>query len=133
MSIEEQFKILILHEYKSVRAFTRSIDVPYSTIDSMLKKGIGGTGINTMIKVCKALDVDLESIETGELKRKSTGQTFAALDFSDNQLVDELERRNDLEESVHTIAAHHEGEEWTQEELDEIEEFKKFVLSKRNK
>lgn len=24
-------------------------------------------------------------------------------------------------------------EEWTQEELDEIEEFKKFVLSKRNK
>ena len=34
---------------------------------------------------------------------------------------------------IHTIAAHHEGEEWTQEELDEIEEFKKFVLSKRNK
>lgn len=34
---------------------------------------------------------------------------------------------------IHTIAAHHEGEEWTDEELDEIEEFKKFVLSKRNK
>lgn len=33
---------------------------------------------------------------------------------------------------IHTIAAHHEGDEWTQEELDEIEEFKKFVLSKRS-
>lgn len=31
----------------------------------------------------------------------------------------------------HTIAAHHEGEEWTDEELAEIEEFKRFVLSKR--
>lgn len=30
-----------------------------------------------------------------------------------------------------TIAAHHDNEEWTQEELDEIEEFKKYVLSKR--
>lgn len=36
------------------------------------------------------------------------------------------------EPEIHTIAAHHEGEEWTQEELDEIEEFKKFVKSKRD-
>lgn len=40
---------------------------------------------------------------------------------------------NDTDDKIHTIAAHHEGEEWTDEELDEIEEFKKFVLSKRNK
>lgn len=40
---------------------------------------------------------------------------------------------NDTDDKIHTIAAHHEGEEWTDEELDEIEEFKKFVLSKRSK
>lgn len=34
---------------------------------------------------------------------------------------------------IHTIAAHHDGEEWTEEELQAIEEFKQFVLSKRNK
>lgn len=32
---------------------------------------------------------------------------------------------------VHTIAAHHEGEEWSDEELEEIERFKAFVKSKR--
>ncbi|ARF67635.1 hypothetical protein B7C51_06995 [Paenibacillus larvae subsp. pulvifaciens] len=32
---------------------------------------------------------------------------------------------------INTIAAHHDGKEWTEEELKEIEEFKKFVLSKR--
>lgn len=43
--------------------------------------------------------------------------------------------RSDLieepKEEVDTIAAHHDSEKWTQEELDEIEEFKKYVLSKR--
>ncbi|MBD8501093.1 helix-turn-helix domain-containing protein [Paenibacillus arenosi] len=31
----------------------------------------------------------------------------------------------------YTIAAHHEGEDWTEEELEEIERFKQFVKSKR--
>ncbi|WP_117161311.1 helix-turn-helix domain-containing protein [Paraliobacillus sp. X-1268] len=30
-----------------------------------------------------------------------------------------------------TIAAHHDGEEWTEEELEEIEEFKRFVAMRR--
>lgn len=34
---------------------------------------------------------------------------------------------------IHTIAAHHDGDEWTEEELEAIEDFKKFVLSKRDK
>ncbi|OLS02919.1 helix-turn-helix domain-containing protein [Tissierella creatinophila] len=32
-----------------------------------------------------------------------------------------------------TIAAHHDGEEFTNEELEEIEAFKEFVKSRRNK
>lgn len=34
-------------------------------------------------------------------------------------------------DTTHTIAAHHDGEEWTEEELEEIERFKAFVRSKR--
>lgn len=32
-----------------------------------------------------------------------------------------------------TIAAHHDGEDWTEEELEEIERFKEFVRSKRKR
>ncbi|WP_152658310.1 helix-turn-helix domain-containing protein [Oceanobacillus sp. CFH 90083] len=32
-----------------------------------------------------------------------------------------------------TIAAHHDGEAWTDEELEELERFKEFMRSKRNK
>lgn len=38
---------------------------------------------------------------------------------------------NESPDEIHTIAAHHDGETWTDEELDEIEQFKKYVLSKR--
>ena len=34
---------------------------------------------------------------------------------------------------IYTIAAHHDSEIWTDEELEEIERFKEYVLSKRNK
>lgn len=34
---------------------------------------------------------------------------------------------------VYTIAAHHDGEDWTEEELEEIERFKEFVRLKREK
>lgn len=37
----------------------------------------------------------------------------------------------DGDEEISTIAAHHDDENWTEEELNEIEEFKKFILSKR--
>ena len=37
------------------------------------------------------------------------------------------------EQRIETLAAHHDGESWTEEELKAIEEFKEFVKSKRNK
>lgn len=49
-----------------------------------------------------------------------------------NCKVDDLIYDDNNDNQIHTIAAHHDGEKWTDEELDEIEEFKKFVLSKRN-
>ena len=38
---------------------------------------------------------------------------------------------NDYSTKIETIAAHHDGDDWTDTELAEIEEFKKFILSKR--
>lgn len=40
-----------------------------------------------------------------------------------------LGRTEDKE--IQTIAAHHNGDEWTEEELEEIERFKEFVKLKR--
>lgn len=37
-----------------------------------------------------------------------------------------------LYDEVNTIAAHHDEVDWTEDELKEIEDFKKYVLSKRS-
>lgn len=45
----------------------------------------------------------------------------------------ERQRIDNNEDKIQTIAAHHDGEDWTEEELEEIERFKEFVKSRRNK
>lgn len=53
-------------------------------------------------------------------------------DVSTDYLLGRTEHKKLPEDSsVHTIAAHHEGAEWTEEELQEIEEFKRFVAMRR--
>ena len=37
---EDLLKDLILEKYKSIREFTQEIDMPYSTVDTILKRGI---------------------------------------------------------------------------------------------
>lgn len=44
-------------------------------------------------------------------------------------LISELNNR--YKQETETIAAHHDGEDWTEEELEEIERFKEFVRMKR--
>ncbi len=67
MTIEERLKNYILSKYKSIREFTIAVDVPYSTIDNMLKRGISGTGVNTMIKICDFLALDVNDLARGRI------------------------------------------------------------------
>ena len=74
MRIEDQLKDMILEKYKSVRAFTMALDVPYSTIDSMLKRGIDGASVVTVLKVCMALDIDIEGLLNNKIVYKAPVQ-----------------------------------------------------------
>ena len=72
MTLEEQLHNKILEKYKSVRAFTQEISVPYSTLDNILKRpnGINNSGVNLIGKIFDALDLDIYSIATGTLAFK---------------------------------------------------------------
>ena len=69
MTIEEQLKAEILAKYKSVRAFTSMAGIPYSTVDSIFKRGISNAGVGTVIKILGYLGLDVESLAAGELKK----------------------------------------------------------------
>jgi transcriptional regulator with XRE-family HTH domain len=47
--------------------------------------------------------------------------------------VDYLLGKTNVRTPIETIVAHHDGEDWTEEELEEIERFKEFVRMRRQK
>ena len=51
----------IEENYKSTREFSQSIDVPYTTIKTALTKGFGGTAVNTVLKICSTLKLDISN------------------------------------------------------------------------
>ena len=62
MNTTEVILKLIKEKYKSVRQFSIAADIPYSTIKSGLKAGIGGMAVETVIKMCDVLDIKMESM-----------------------------------------------------------------------
>lgn len=55
--IEEELKKMILEKYGSLRSFAIKIDMPHTTIDSILKRGIENSNVSNVIRICKALDI----------------------------------------------------------------------------
>ena len=72
MTLEEQLKAEILSKYKSIRAFTQQFGISYSTLDSIFKRGIKNAGIDTILKIFGALNIDIESVKSGSLRHISS-------------------------------------------------------------
>lgn len=67
MTVEERLKHLILARYKSVSAFASAIGLPYTTVDSILKRGIENAGVGKVIKICKFLGISADRLADGEI------------------------------------------------------------------
>lgn len=67
MTIEERLKELILTRYKSIREFTQVIDMSYSTMDSILRRGVGNSSVTNIIKICKALGISADELAEGNI------------------------------------------------------------------
>ena len=67
MTTEEKLKELILKRYHSIREFTLTIDIPYTTVDSIFRRGIGNSSVSNVIKICKALGISADALADGEI------------------------------------------------------------------
>lgn len=59
---EERLKNLIIEKYGSVRQFSFKIGIPYTTVDSILKRGIDNSNVGNVIKICKALNISIDTL-----------------------------------------------------------------------
>ena len=67
MTIEDKLKELILRRYHSIREFTIEIDMPYTTMDSIFRRGIGNSSVVNVIKICKALGISADALADGKI------------------------------------------------------------------
>ena len=56
-SITSLIKSEIKSQYKSVSEFSKISGIPYSTLSNALSKGVGGTSYDTVVKICKLLNI----------------------------------------------------------------------------
>lgn len=103
--LEARLKALIIEEYGTLKKFTEIIDMPWTTLDSILKRGVANSNITNVLKITRELGLDAEKLVDGEICKNSSTPS--------------------------TIAAHFEGDEYTEDELDEIRQFAEFVKNKR--
>lgn len=91
MTIEERLKDLILTRHYSISEFTRSIDMPNSTLESIFKRGIGNSSVTNIIKVCKALGISADALADGEIVpvTKLTGKPINDR-FEVKEIVDDI-------------------------------------------
>ena len=69
LTIEEKLKAYILINYKSLRDFVNNsgVGLSYTTIDGMLKRGLGRSSIHNVIKVCNALHISTDALAEGSI------------------------------------------------------------------
>ena len=69
MTAEEKIKELILIQYKSLRDFINNsgIDMPYTTLDGILKRGVSNASISNVLKLCKALNISADELSKGNI------------------------------------------------------------------
>lgn len=72
--IEEKLKELINAKYGNIKEFSRIIDLPYTTVDSILKRGIKKANVQNIITICNELDIDVESLSSGSITFKNNSR-----------------------------------------------------------
>lgn len=58
MNREQCLRNQILDRYISLRQFAKEADIPYSSLMTLLSRGVGGASFDTVLKICRVLEID---------------------------------------------------------------------------
>lgn len=70
MEIEKNLKSLMVSKSGSIKAFSKEIDLAYTTVRSILERGIMNAKVGNVIKICKGLGIkpeDISNLESGKI------------------------------------------------------------------
>jgi len=62
MTREDRLRNLILDRYISLRKFAMQANIPYSTLMTILSRGISGASFDTVLQICRVLNISPNDI-----------------------------------------------------------------------
>ena len=71
MSVESDLKNLIVERYGTVKAFSQSVGLPNSTLDSIFRRGILKASVTNIIKICDELGISADGLGEGKIVARS--------------------------------------------------------------
>ncbi len=77
MTREEILKESIKSQYGSVLKFANTIGIPESSIRNIFTRGIDSVNAGALVTICKALNLDIESLVSGTFSLKPNAQKDA--------------------------------------------------------
>ncbi|HHY42538.1 MAG TPA: helix-turn-helix transcriptional regulator [Thermoanaerobacterales bacterium] len=108
MKRAEIVKKLIKETGLSLKAFAEKANIPYTTLYSILERGVGNASVDNVIKICRALNISVDELQ-------------------------DMANDDKPKTKPKTIAAHLDGVELSDQECQELHNFIEYLLSKRNR
>ena len=105
MGLTEKLDLLMKERQINQAELARESGIPYTTIDGFYKKGTENVKLSTLKKLCSYFGCSLD------------------------YLADDSEINNE----PHTVAAHFDGDEYTEEQLERIKAFAAFIKAEDEK
>ncbi len=102
MGLTEKLDLLMREKNINKAELARESGIPYTTIDGFYKKGSENAKLSTLKKLCAYFGCSLDFLADDAISEEPT-----------------------------TLAAHFDGNEFTEAELEEIRQFAEFVKNKR--
>lgn len=124
--IEDELKRRIKEKYGSIKNFSNEIELPYTTLDSILKRGIMNASASNILKITNKLGISLYE-KDGELAFYEFKDVPQGPVTNAEATKAYFKKKN----APTTLAAHFDGDEFTEEELEQIRKFAEFVKSQR--
>lgn len=144
MDKTEKLKKLIIENYGSIRAFSKVVNIPSTTLTSALDKGIGGMSVDKVIRICEELAIDVKTFEPvgygpnlkwrEETLLKNYNKLNSNGKHEAEKRVEELTRLVEYTyEEPETFAAHSKENGDTEGNARDIEKIKKLIMEDKSR
>lgn len=94
--VEVRIKEMVIDKYGSLKKFCETINMPWTTLDSILKRGVANSNITNVMKITKELGIDTESLASGLILNSCEKNISTRIKKSNPKIIQYYEMLNDI-------------------------------------